>query len=267
MGSRKSSKGSVKQKLSSTRKEVVIACVFVALAIIVFSVYLFVNREKHYNGDNVVLDFDPDASVNIPQDETLGDGEMGDFTGESVDNVFDVPEDAVLYDADSEPSGTSTAEPDSNEVLLDMFYVEDGVLYDVAGNSHGSISTYRSPNGDTVDSDGTVRRADGSVVGKVQVSDKAKEPERPSANQYVEMCVHYICGVDDPMFENFLSTELRNNFGQLSGVEPYASLNGVTDFKIGEITESTFSFTVGSTKYTFEAAFDNNVVIGLRYVQ
>lgn len=257
---KKTAGGGGKKAVHGMRKEFVFIAVAVVLFAGVITISYLRNRDIHYNGDNVTLNFDPDSSVDISGVDSGDPLEMGDFTGESADIILDLPQDAVMFDPDS----TLPEKVDSEDYIAG-WYIKNGILYDLNGGSYGKASDYVSADGETIKSDGTVVDADGKAVGVIEQI--GSQSERPTAERYAEMLVHYVCSIDDELFFEYLTTELRNGFGQYVGTEPYATLNGVQSFKVNDITDNTFSFTANSVKYTFEVSFAGDQVSGIRYVQ
>lgn len=257
---KKTAGGEGKKAVHGMRKEFVFVVVAVAIFVVVIAISYFRNRDIHYNGDNVTLNFDPDSSVDI-SDVASGDPlEMGDFTGDSADIILDLPQDAVMFDSDS-----TLPERVGSEDYIAGWYIKNGILYDLNGGSHGKASDYVSADGETIKSDGTVVDADGKAIGVIE--QRGSQSERPTAERYAEMLAHYVCGIDDELFSTYLSPELKSGFRQYADIEPYATLNGVQSFKVNDITDNTFSFTANSVKYTFEVSFAGDQVSGIRYVQ
>lgn len=86
--------------------------------------------------------------------------------------------------------------------------------------------------------------------------------ERPSGEQYIAMVLHWVCGIDDDMYQTWMSYDLRTEFRARSGVEPYASLMGNKVYKnISTPTEQTVTFVAGDGQtYQFEVRFDDDII-------
>lgn len=257
--SKTESKTKSKRVKSSGRKEIVFLCTTLAVIVGVFVISRVVPDEEHYNRDNVTLDFSQDVQPYVKNE--VGDSlEMGDFTGSTPDEEYEPPEGSVAFNPDQGASSSDS----SDEIKLDVEWIidDDGNYV----SSYGAVISPESgavgPNGETIGEDGVVRGPAGEDLGFVP----GKKPARPSAEQYVTMLVHYICGVEDSMFESYMSKSLQESFG-IRTDSPYVELSGKTSFKLGKMDENSFSFTVDSKFYTFEVYFEGDVVSSLEYKQ
>ena len=97
------------------------------------------------------------------------------------------------------------------------------------------------------------------------------EGDRPSAHpvteDYAYMMMYYVCGLEDEMFNQWMTVELRAAFRRHLTEEPYSALNGNTSFSNVQISDGHFSFTAKDGKtYAFDVEFDGDLVSGIVYV-
>ena len=214
------------------RKEFLIfgAIVLVLIGIII-AVSTLGNSRSHYNGDDVVLNFGDD--INSYESSDIGEDFVDDYIYDPYadETDEDLNDDVIQWDDAGDPLPSQAQD-----------------VYDESGYIGSEAYEIMNENADVGEDEGAVRP-------------RVLEPERLSADEYVDMLIHFVCGVEDERYTVWLTGDLLDTFNTRLTEEPYLSLYGDTKYSDVSITDTSFSFKSSyGTTYRFAVGFNGDTV-------
>lgn len=211
------------------RKEFLLfgAAVLVIAAIIVAVIFIGNDRE-HYNGDDVTLNFGDD--INYYESHPVED-----FEDDYKFDIFSEEDEGLNDDV---ITWEDTGDPDSAVVKPDV------------GDESGYTGSEYELNNKTND--------DNEFEGFTDVTTTL---EKLTPEEYVDMLVHFVCGLEDERYIYWMTGDLVDTFNTHLTEEPYMSLFGDSRYTVVNMTDTSFTFKSSyGTNYTFDLRFSGDRV-------
>lgn len=213
------------------RKEFLIFGGIVVAFVAAIVITTILGRESHYNGDNVVMNFGTDINEYDENGEILVP-EFGDFDGVTMDEIEEA------YVAEDTVTGgylASVDYPAGDDDIVTPTNPPEGEEGEVANAGEGE---------------------------EPRVEEPAVDIPRPSANEYVMLVCHFVCGIDDPLMESYITPALKTYFRNQLDEYPYFNLEGNMVYSDVQMpTDKTCSFVAkDGLKYTFEVEFSGDAI-------